>query len=49
MQDMVNVALKKFINDWENPDEQSQLLNKLLEHRQVARSKMGNRRIDGSS
>lgn len=48
VQDMVSVALKRFINDWENPDKQSQLLGELLEHRKVARSNMGKRRIDGS-
>ncbi|NER19820.1 MAG: hypothetical protein F6J96_03490 [Symploca sp. SIO1C2] len=48
VQDMISVALKRFINDWENPNEQSQLLGELLEHRRVARSNMGKRRIDGS-
>ena len=48
VQDMISVALKRFINDWENPDKQSQLLGELLEHRRVARSNMGKKRIDGS-
>jgi hypothetical protein len=48
VQDMISVALKRFINDWENPDKQSQLLGDLLEHRRIARSHMGKRRIDGS-
>lgn len=48
VQDMISVALKRFINDWENPDTQSQLLGELLEHRRVARSNMGKKRIDGS-
>lgn len=48
VQDMISVALKRFINDWENPDKQSQLLGELLEHRRVARSNMGNKRIDDS-
>ncbi|MCC2691982.1 hypothetical protein IQ240_05175 [Nodularia sp. LEGE 04288] len=42
IQDMVNVALKRFIEDWEHPDSQHQLLNELLEQRQIARSRMGN-------
>ncbi|MBE9082910.1 MULTISPECIES: hypothetical protein [unclassified Tolypothrix] len=44
IQDMVNVALKRFIEDWEHPDSQTQLLNDLLEQRQIARSRMGNTR-----
>ncbi|HAG82058.1 MAG TPA: hypothetical protein DCL61_13035 [Cyanobacteria bacterium UBA12227] len=48
VQDMISLALKRFINDWENPDTQSQLLGELLEHRRLARSNMGKRRIDGS-
>ncbi|MBD2667481.1 hypothetical protein [Richelia sinica] len=42
IQDMVNIALKRFIEDWEHPDRQHQLLNELLEQRQIARSRMGN-------
>lgn len=42
-QDMVNVALKRFIKDWEEPDKQSELLAELLEHRKLARTKMGRR------
>ena len=48
VQDMISVALKRFINDWENPDKQSQLLGELLEHRTVARSHMGKKIIDDS-
>ncbi|MEH2356525.1 hypothetical protein [Nostoc sp.] len=44
VQDMVNVALKRFIEDGEHPDSQTQLLNELLEQRQIARSRMGNTR-----
>lgn len=47
VQDMISVALKRFINDWENADTQSQLLGELLEHRRVARSNMGKRHSDG--
>ncbi|MBC6435794.1 hypothetical protein FM036_41885 [Nostoc sp. HG1] len=42
IQDMVNVALKRFIEDWEHSDSQTQLLNELIEQRQIARSRMGN-------
>lgn len=48
VQDMVSVALKRFINDWENPDERSQLLSELLQQRKIARSNMGKKRVDGS-
>lgn len=48
VQDMVSVALRRFIKDWENPDEQNQLLDELLEHRKIARSNMGKRIVDGS-
>lgn len=47
VQDMVTVALRRFIDDWNNSEEQNQLLNELLEHRKIARSNMGNRRIEG--
>lgn len=41
MQDMVSVAIERFINDWQNPEYQSQLLEILLKYRQEARSRMG--------
>jgi hypothetical protein len=41
IQDMVNVALKRFIEDWEHPDSHDQLLAELLEQREIARSRMG--------
>lgn len=44
MQDIVNVALKQFIKDWENPDRQPELLSELLEHRKLSRKRMGGRR-----
>jgi hypothetical protein len=40
-QDMVNVALKRFIKDWEETEKQSELLMELLEHRKLARRRMG--------
>lgn len=43
-QDMVNVALKQFIKDWENPDKQPELLSELLEHRKLSRKRMGGKR-----
>lgn len=48
VQDMVSIALKRFISDWENPNEQNQLLGELLEHRKIARSNMGKRGLDDS-
>ena len=41
IQDMVNVALKRFVKDWEEPDNQAELLSELLEQRKVSRTKMG--------
>lgn len=41
MQDLVNVALQRFTRDWHNSEQQSQMLAELLEHRKIARSKMG--------
>lgn len=46
IQDMVNVALKRFIQDWQHPDSHIQLLDELLEQRQIARSRMGNTKVD---
>jgi hypothetical protein len=48
VQDMVSVALTRFISDWKNSDEQNRLLSELLEHRRIARSNMGKKKIDGS-
>ncbi len=41
IQDMVNVALKRLIEDWEHPNSHDQLLAELLEQREIARSRMG--------
>ncbi|MEG3438296.1 hypothetical protein V0288_14295 [Pannus brasiliensis CCIBt3594] len=41
LQDIVSVALKRFIQDWNNSGEQEQILETLLQHRQEARSRMG--------
>ncbi|QLE46509.1 hypothetical protein FD723_40570 (plasmid) [Nostoc sp. C052] len=43
IQDLVSVALERLIEDWEHPDSKDKLLKELLEHRQMARSRMGNR------
>ena len=43
-QDMVNVALKRFIKEWEELDKQSELLAELFEHRKTSRKRMGNKR-----
>jgi hypothetical protein len=47
VQDIVNVALKQFINDWQDPDKHNLLHQQLLEQRSIARSKMGQRKLDG--
>jgi len=41
VQDMISVAIQRFIRDWNNPEQQSQLFEELLEHRKTARSRMG--------
>ncbi len=41
-QDMVNVALKRLISDWQqNLNARSHITEQLLEQRQIARSRMG--------
>ena len=44
MQDLVTVALERFIDDWNTSDSKEELLNELLEHRQKARSRMGKKK-----
>ncbi len=46
LQDMVNVALKRLIRDWQNPELQNSLNDELLEQRRVARSNMGRRKSE---
>ena len=41
MQDLVSVALERFIKDLEDPEIEKKLIPILLEHRKVARSRMG--------
>ena len=48
VQDLVTVAIKRLITDWQNTQKQPQLLEELLEHRQKARSRMGKRNKDSS-
>lgn len=48
VQDIVNVALKQFINDWQDEDKRNFLHEQLLEQRVIARSKMGRRKMDAS-
>lgn len=48
LQDMVNVALKRLIKDWQDPDKHDLLHDELLEQRRLARSNMGKRRTDSS-
>ena len=49
MQDLVSVALKKFLEDYSNLDKKEVLIKKLLEHRRIARSRMGNKKSDRTS
>ncbi|MDY6785797.1 MAG: hypothetical protein SW833_25140, partial [Cyanobacteriota bacterium] len=44
VQDIVSVAIERFIVDWENSDEKLRLIEELLERRQAARSRMGKRK-----
>ena len=55
MQDIVTVALHRFLNDWEDqdfdPDDLTSLnpiLEDLLQHRKIALRNMGRKRIDDS-
>ncbi len=48
VQDIVNVALKRLIRDWQDPEKQDLLRDELLEQRRVARLNMGRRKVDGS-
>jgi hypothetical protein len=48
LQDMVNVALKRLIKDWQDPEQQILLRDELLEQRSVARSNMGRRKPDST-
>jgi hypothetical protein len=48
IQDLVIVALSRFIQDWNNIDERSQILDELLKNRQDSRSRMGRRTNDGN-
>lgn len=46
IQDLVNVAFRRFLKDWNNVDERSQILDELLKNRQDSRSKMGRKKSD---
>jgi hypothetical protein len=46
VQDLVSVAIERFIVDWENPEERSKLIEELLDRRQEARSRMGKHKRD---
>lgn len=48
VQDIVNVALKRLIRDWQDPEQQILLRNELLEQRRVARSNMGRKKSEDS-
>lgn len=43
LQDLVTVAIKRFIRDWNNPNERSQIQDELFRNRREARSRMGKR------
>lgn len=47
MQDLVSVALERFVKDW-NDLNNEELLLELLEHRKAARSRMGKRKSDST-
>ena len=48
MQDLVSVALKKFLEDYSDSDKKEILIEELLEHRQAARSRMGKKKNDSA-
>lgn len=49
IQDIVNVALKRLINDWQDTEMQKILSEELLEQRRLARSNMGRKTVDTNS
>ncbi len=48
VQDIVNVALKRLIRDWQDSEKHNLLHDELLEQRRVARSNMGRKKFDAS-
>jgi len=48
IQDLVSVAVKRLINDWNDDRLQPQLLEELLQHRKDARARMGKRKSNSS-
>lgn len=46
LQDLVNVALKRLIRDWQDENQQNLLHEELLEQRRTARSNMGRRKSE---
>lgn len=46
LQDIVNVALKRLIRDWQDENKQNLLQEELLEQRRTARSNMGRRKSE---
>ncbi|MBW4616379.1 MAG: hypothetical protein KME21_24510 [Desmonostoc vinosum HA7617-LM4] len=48
VQDIVNVALKRLISDWQDDEKQNLLRNELLEQRRTARLSMGRRKSEDS-
>lgn len=48
IQDLVSVALRHFILDWKNLENQQQLVEELLLNRREARSRMGKGKISKS-
>ena len=48
VQDLVSVALQRFVSDWDDLEQKEKILEELLKNRQVARSKMGKRKSEGN-
>lgn len=48
MQDLVSVALERFLKDWNDSNTNEELLSELLEHRKAARSRMGRKQSDNT-
>jgi hypothetical protein len=48
LQDIVNVALKRLIKDWQDENKQNLLQQELLEQRRTARSNMGRKKSEDS-
>jgi hypothetical protein len=48
VQDIVNVAVKRLIKDWQDPEKRNLLHEEIFKQRTIARQKMGRKKVDAS-